>query len=88
MSRITSYNVCYTKLLRVHGQGDVLGIGSHLEREHRLVNELPGVQAADSGPDNSPALLVKEHLTDSVFRSRAKRPAARAPGELALFERV
>ena len=40
--RITSYNVCYTKLLRVLGEGAEVGIAGHQLRI--------GVADADDGP--------------------------------------
>ena len=48
--RITSYNVCYTKLLRVGTGGTVSGVGAALKRHN------PAVQIVAVEPADSPVL--------------------------------
>ena len=70
--------------MRVDGEPDVLRVGAHLQRQHRLGDQLAGVQADDGGAQQPVRALVEQQLGDAFVarRSRARgrsRPTGTPP---------
>src|SRR6185436_8004017 len=65
----------------VDGEADVLGIRAHFEREHRLRDELAGIDADDPRTQEALRALLEEKLRDAFLAPHAQRPPARRPRE-------
>src|SRR5712671_878523 len=67
--------------MRMNRAPDVLRIGSHLDGQADLRDQLAGIQSDDASADGPPGRLVEQQLDEAVLAPVGDRPAARGPGE-------
>src|SRR5882724_10589186 len=67
--------------MRMNRAPDVLRIGSHLDGQADLRDQLSGIQSDDPSPDGLPGRLVEQQLDEAVLAPVGDRPATRRPRE-------
>ncbi len=48
--------------MRVYGQTDILGIGPHFQRQHRLGDQFTRVGTVNTGTEDAFSLFIKQNL--------------------------
>ena len=63
------------------GEGDVLGLAAHLDRQRGFRNEVAGVRPDDAAADRPLRRLVPQRLGQALVAPERKRAPARGPRE-------
>src|SRR5579871_6014229 len=72
--------------MRMDGEADVRRVGTHLDREPHLRDELAGIGADDARAYHAMRALVEQQLGESLVAIEGERAAARGPGKCTLAE--
>src|ERR1700682_2610438 len=70
-------NALAERRMRMNGASDVLRVGSHLDGQADLGDQLAGVQPDDAAPDGPAGCLVEEQLDEAFIAAVRDRPPAR-----------